>query len=179
MRTRFDPSLLIVAAIAACYCAAAFSQTTDSPNETEQVPPDSTPPLTGVPDPKNEARPHANPRARQNDTNATSQSRAATELERCAALTGVPRAECERRDSPASTDDLPAGVTTGDRIRQAERERRTEEVRPASPTTEAGDTARKPPVGTRESPNSAREPDTSHPARDAPDNVDSLDRPRQ
>jgi hypothetical protein len=40
----------------------------------------------------------------------------------CAALTGIPKAECERRDSPDANQNLPAGRTQGQMERQAQRE---------------------------------------------------------
>jgi hypothetical protein len=43
-------------------------------------------------------------------------------MSQCAALTGIPKAECERRDAPAATDTLPAGMTQGQMERRAQRE---------------------------------------------------------
>ncbi|HVF17541.1 MAG TPA: hypothetical protein VNA21_11540, partial [Steroidobacteraceae bacterium] len=43
-------------------------------------------------------------------------------LSGCAALTGIPKAECERRDAPAANENLPAGRTPGQMQRQAQRE---------------------------------------------------------
>jgi hypothetical protein len=63
-------------------------------------------------------------------------------LSQCAALTGIPKAECERRDAPAANENLPAGTTPGQMQRQAQREaealnrERDEKTQPATPRRE-------------------------------------------
>jgi hypothetical protein len=106
----------------------------------------STPTATSTPTPTSTANPAnaATPNARNMDRPTAQQQFPATQQNtnqntgtigspsqnaaamRCASLTGIPKAECERRDSPDT--DLPAGRTKGqvqrELQRQAEAERR-------------------------------------------------------
>ena len=60
------------------------------------------------------------PATQQNTTIGGAQRNAG--MSQCAALTGIPKAECERRDAPAATDNLPAGMTQGQMERRMQRE---------------------------------------------------------
>jgi hypothetical protein len=132
------PSKILAVAVA-LGCGVAAAQT-PAPSSTPTPASQSTPTPASTPTPTNASTPNPTPANNPTPTNAQNpntqqnpqtrfpatrqnttvapgaQQNAAT---RCAALTGIPKAECERRDAPDAS--LPAGKTQAQAEREAKR----------------------------------------------------------
>ena len=151
------------------------------PNPTPASTPTPTPASTPNPTPANDdANQQQNTQtqfpssAQRQPNNAGPRGQQQPQVSRCAALTGIPKAECERRDAPTDQD-LPAGVTQAQAERQAQREAAA--ARDTAPRN-AADTMRSAPAtpSTQTTTPSGTSP---APAGDTRDDADTLDRPRQ
>jgi len=180
MRTRSKHAKILAGALAACYCAAALAQTTGGAQGTTPASqPNPTPASRATPTPASPPTAQQRndqtqfPASARQDNRANSAQQAP--LSRCAALTGIPRAECERRDAP-DTHDLPAGVTQAQMERQAQRE--AEAARDTRARSSSTDTMRAPPASAPATSTSTPAPSAPAPAGTPRDDSDALNRPR-
>lgn len=154
-----------------------------TPNPTPASTPNPTPASTPNPTPANRATPTpASPPAQQqpNDQSqfpASSQRNdgargtSQPQASRCAALTGVSRSECERRDT-TNTENLPAGVTQGQMDRQAQRA--AEAARDTQTRSSSADTMRAPPTSAPATSTTTPQPTAPSPTSTPREDADTL-----
>jgi len=155
----------------------ATTPATTTSNNPAPTPANRPTPTTSSPTTTGTQPPAQFPSAAQQPPNNTARgasSAANTNLSRCAALTGIPKAECERRDAPSR--DLPAGVTPSQMERQAQREA---EAASNEARERAQDSMRPAPTSAPPATHIPAPPASAPPPGPTQPDADTLNRPRR